>query len=73
MVALILTTIINVNAQNSERQKAENYLSTQGELTFTFHVKNHNEVEKYSEDFSIVNYNPNTKSSVMLCGISKKY
>mgnify|MGYP007103416796 CR=1 FL=1 len=64
MLALILATIINVNAQNTEKQKADNYLSTQGELTFTFQVNNHNEVDLYSRDFSIVNYTPNTKTVI---------
>ena len=64
LVALLLTTVITVNAQNSEKQKADYYLSTQGELTFTFQVENNKDVEKYSKDFSIVNYNPQTKTLI---------
>ena len=63
-LALILTTIINVNAQNSEKQKADNYLSTQGELTFTFQVNNHKEIESFSSDLSIVNFDPSTNTVI---------
>jgi len=63
-LALILTTIINLNAQDSEKQKAEKYISTQGELTFTFQVDNHNDVEEHTKDLSLVNYDPNTKTVI---------
>ena len=62
LVALLLTTIITVNAQTSEKQKAEKYLSTQGELTFTFQVNNSKDIEMYSKDFSIINYIPQSKT-----------
>ena len=60
MLALILCTIVNAYAQNPEKRKAEKYIATQGELTFTFQVNNHNDVELFSNDLSIVNYDSST-------------
>ncbi|WP_339633972.1 M14 family zinc carboxypeptidase [Bizionia echini] len=51
-------------AQTSEKQKANHYLKEKGELTFTFQVNNHSDVELYSKNFSIVNYNPNTQTVI---------
>lgn len=62
MLVLLLTTTISVNAQISEKQKAEKYISKQGELTFAFQVNDTKEIEMYSRDFSIVNYNAQTKT-----------
>ena len=51
-------------AQTSEKQKANHYLKEKGELTFTFQVNNHSDVELYSKNFSIVNYDPNTQTVI---------
>ncbi|WP_452227047.1 M14 family zinc carboxypeptidase [Lacinutrix cladophorae] len=64
VLVLILTTIVSVKAQVSEKQKAEKYLSTQGELTFTFEVNDPKKIEMYSRDFSIINYNAQTKTLI---------
>ena len=61
---LFIGALANLNAQQTEKQKAEKYISTQGELTFTFQVSNHNEVDLFSKDLSIVNYSPNTNTVV---------
>lgn len=49
-----------MQAQTSSSKQANKYLKEKGELTFTFQVNNHKDVEKYSRDFSIVNYDPST-------------
>lgn len=64
LLVIFLCVITHINAQQSEKQKAKKYLSTQGELTFTFQVNNHKEVESFSRDFSIVNFDPSTKTII---------
>jgi len=64
ILMLFIGALANLNAQQTEKQKAEKYISTQGELTFTFQVSNHNEVDLFSKDLSIVNYSPNTNTVV---------
>ena len=58
----ILLFVFTAYAQNTEKQKAENYLNTKGELTFTFQVENDIDVEALTQDMSLVNYNPSTKT-----------
>ncbi|WP_055442287.1 M14 family zinc carboxypeptidase [Lacinutrix himadriensis] len=64
MLVLLLTTTISVNAQISEKEKAEKYISKQGELTFTFEVNDPKEIEMYSRDFSIINYDAQSKTLI---------
>ena len=64
ILSLILASVVSINAQNAEKLKAESYIETKGELTFTFQVNDHKDVELYSNDFSIVNYNPQTKTLI---------
>ncbi|MFD2541753.1 M14 family zinc carboxypeptidase [Lacinutrix gracilariae] len=64
LLVLILATFTSVNAQNTEKQKADHYISKQGELTFSFQVNNTREIELYSKDFSIINYNPETNTLI---------
>ncbi|MDB9960591.1 M14 family zinc carboxypeptidase [Oceanihabitans sp.] len=64
ILMLFIGALANLNAQQTEKQKAEKYISTQGELTFTFQVNNQKEIESYSNDFSIVNYNHQTKTLI---------
>ena len=61
---MVLFIIVSLNAQNKSKQKAEKYLSVKGELTFTFQVDNHNDVDKYTRSLSIVNYDPNTQTVI---------
>ncbi|WP_345190909.1 M14 family zinc carboxypeptidase, partial [Algibacter agarivorans] len=64
-VLLSLFIVFNfglVSSQSINEQKAEKYLSLKGEITFTFKVNNKNEIDHYTRDFSIVNYDPKTKT-----------
>ncbi|WP_033959665.1 M14 family zinc carboxypeptidase [Psychroserpens jangbogonensis] len=68
-LAVLLTLLLNVNAQNSilksqdlEQEKAEKYLSSKGELTFTFQIERGGDVEALTRDMSLVNYDPNTNT-----------
>lgn len=51
----------HVNAQMTETQKAETYLTTKGELTFTFQIENDNQLEVLTQNLSLVHYDPKTK------------
>ncbi|GGK16708.1 hypothetical protein GCM10007962_08740 [Yeosuana aromativorans] len=51
-------------SQNTEKEKAEKYIATKGELTFTFKVNNPSELENYSKNLSIINYDPKTKTVI---------
>ncbi|MBU2938823.1 T9SS type A sorting domain-containing protein [Lacinutrix sp. C3R15] len=64
LLVLILATFTSVNAQNTEKQKADNYISKQGELTFSFQVNNPRDIELYAKEFSIINYNPETSTLI---------
>ncbi|MFD1161272.1 immunoglobulin-like domain-containing protein [Hwangdonia seohaensis] len=59
---LILFNVTFAFSQSNDVQKAEKYLSTKGELTFTFKVNSQKEIDNYSKDFSIVNYDSKTKT-----------
>jgi len=61
-LTLILLGVYHLTAQNLQKERAENYLSSKGELTFTFQVKNHDDVAHYTENLSLINYNPTTKT-----------
>lgn len=58
----IFVFIFTANAQNSEKEKAENYLAKQGELTFTFQIERDSDLERLTHNMSLVNYNPITKT-----------
>ncbi|WP_244462131.1 M14 family zinc carboxypeptidase, partial [Wocania ichthyoenteri] len=59
---VILLNVTFVFSQKNDAQKAEKYLSTKGELTFTFKVSSQHEIDNYTKDFSIVNYDSKTKT-----------
>ncbi|MBV7267753.1 M14 family zinc carboxypeptidase [Winogradskyella luteola] len=63
-IALILFGVTYLTAQSSDKERAENYLSSKGELTFTFQVENHEDVPIYTKNLSLINYNPNTKTVI---------
>lgn len=58
----LFVLLLNVNAQNPEKEKAENYLATQGELTFTFQIERDGDLELLTKDMSLINYDPTTKT-----------
>ncbi|WP_084221533.1 M14 family zinc carboxypeptidase [Winogradskyella sp. PG-2] len=57
----LLMLLFTVNAQTTEKEKAENYLSSKGELTFTFQVANDSDVEFLTGEMSLIHYDPTTK------------
>ena len=57
-----LLFVLNVTAQSLEKLKAEKYLSTQGELTFTFEIENIGELMFMTQEMSLVHYDPDTKT-----------
>ncbi|WOD45088.1 immunoglobulin-like domain-containing protein [Hwangdonia lutea] len=59
---LILFNVTFVFSQSNHAQNAEKYLSTKGELTFTFKVSSQNEIDNFTKDFSIVHYDPKSKT-----------
>lgn len=63
-LALICFTLMSIFAQTSDKQRAENYLSTKGELTFTFQVENESEIPDFTNNLSLINYNPATKTVI---------
>ncbi|WP_034040555.1 M14 family zinc carboxypeptidase [Wocania ichthyoenteri] len=62
LVCAIFLLIAQITfSQNDSKAKAEKYISSKGEVTFTFKVDNSSDIEKHTKDFSIVYYNPKTK------------
>ncbi|WP_299112134.1 M14 family zinc carboxypeptidase [uncultured Winogradskyella sp.] len=57
-----LLFLFSINAQNTEKLKAENYIETKGELTFTFQVSNSNSLKNFGKNLSIVHYDPSTNT-----------
>ncbi|MFI1770298.1 hypothetical protein, partial [Thalassobellus citreus] len=58
---ILLSTSISFS-QSQDEQKAEKYLSIKKELTFTFKVNNRSELDAYTKDLSIVNFDAKTKT-----------
>lgn len=61
LVALVCSLTISAQKQ-SNLEKANDLLEEKGELTFTFQVENDGDVEQYTRNLSLVNYNPATKT-----------
>ena len=68
LVALMML-LLHVNAQNLEsnsqdleKEKAEKYLLSKGELTFTFQIERDSDLELLTNDMSLINYDPVTKT-----------
>ena len=64
---LLLLTCFSINAQInthnlSYKQKANHYLTTKGELYFTFKVNDHKDIDQYSKEFTVLDYDPYTKT-----------
>ncbi len=55
---------MNIFSQTSEKERAENYLSTKGELTFIFEVEDASQIPDYTKNLSLINYNPETKTVI---------
>jgi hypothetical protein len=55
---------MNIFAQTSDKERAENFLNTKGELTFTFQVEDANQIPDYTKNLSLINYNPATKTVI---------
>ena len=61
LTALLLCAL-TLGAQQSEKEKAENYLNKQGELTFTFQISDANTLKQLESKLSIVHYDPHTNT-----------
>lgn len=60
LVKLFFVPFILIAQQNLSKELAEKYISTKGELTFTFKVNNHSEIERFGKNMSIVYYDKET-------------
>ncbi|PTM09315.1 MAG: hypothetical protein DA407_06090, partial [Bacteroidetes bacterium] len=63
--ALFLFFLLSTNfchSQITTAEKAELYLSIKGEITFTFQVKKDSDIQRYTENLSIIHYNSVTKT-----------
>jgi hypothetical protein len=58
----ILLCLLSTYAQQTEQEKAENLLATQGELTFIFNIENENQLELFTNNLSIVHFDPKTNT-----------
>ena len=60
LFAILLVCNFLSFAQTSDQQKAQNYISSKGELTFSFQVNDPSELKQITSEMSIVNFNPET-------------
>lgn len=51
-------------SQDTSKEIAEKYIANKGELTFTFKVNNPTEINNFTRNLSIVNYDPKTKTVI---------
>ncbi|MCT4630138.1 M14 family zinc carboxypeptidase [Winogradskyella sp.] len=58
-LSVILLFLVTINAQNLEKIKAENYIETKGELTFTFQMSTTG-LKDFENKLSIVHYDPDS-------------
>ena len=66
MLVVLLLTCFSISAQIntqkfSNKQKADHYLTSKGELYFSFKVGDHKEIDQYSKGITIIDYDPLTK------------
>ena len=57
-----LLFLFTINAQNAEKIKAENYIETKGELTFTFQITDVANLKSFENNLSIVHFDTNTNT-----------
>jgi hypothetical protein len=60
LILLLLTPIFLIAQQNLSKELADKYIATKGELTFTFKIKDHTEIEQFGKNLSIVYYDKKT-------------
>ena len=60
-VIAFLWLVLSVNAQQSEKEKAEHYIAKQGELIFTFKIGDEAELESLTHNMSLVYYDKVTR------------
>ncbi|WP_250437343.1 M14 family zinc carboxypeptidase, partial [Hanstruepera flava] len=59
---VVIFSFINTFSQNRELQRAEEYLRSKGEVTFSFQIDNPVQLEQFSNEISILNYDPNNQT-----------
>ncbi|GAB4154147.1 MAG: hypothetical protein Tsb0033_01730 [Winogradskyella sp.] len=57
-----LLFLASINAQNLEKIKADDYIETKGELTFTFQISDNSSLKSFEKLFSIVHYDSSTNT-----------
>ena len=61
-LVIFLFSISIVFSQSNSRIKAEEYLSQKGEVNFSFKVQDVSEIDNWTSQLSILNYDPRTKT-----------
>ena len=56
LFAILLVCNFLSFAQTSDQQKAQDYISSKGELTFSFQVNDPSELKQITSEMSIVNF-----------------
>jgi len=69
VTVLLLLTFFGTTAQITTQkltplQKAENFLNAKEEVYFSFKINDKKEIKGYTQEFSIVNYDPGTKTLI---------
>ncbi|WP_452219222.1 M14 family zinc carboxypeptidase [Lacinutrix undariae] len=60
--AIFLLISFSISAQLTHLQKAQNYITNKGEVTFSFHVENSSELIEMTQNMSIINYDSETNT-----------
>ena len=67
LLAVLVITVNTLFTQNQQKQIAESYLKSKGEVTLIIKVKNHKDVASLSDIVSLINYDPETKTITAWC------
>ncbi len=70
LLLIVIISYSTIYGQVSDLEKANNLLNIQKELTFSFQVSNHKDVNLFLENLSIVNYSEATKTVTAWVGSS---
>ena len=59
---IFLMSMCFIFAQKDHQKKAEEYLNQKGEVNFNFKVNDVSELDRWTKQLSILNYDPSTKT-----------
>jgi len=71
LLLIVIISYSTIYGQVSDLEKANNLLNIQKELTFSFQVSNHKDVNLFLENLSIVNYSEATKTVTAWANVSQ--